>query len=107
MTAPAATAPTLHAIGGAETRAAPVPARHSPRAEARTDLLRLFARIRGVEAPRADLLEALTRAAGADDSYDGPVLADSNAICEFLDETYPDPALFPGDAASRAEVRRP
>ncbi|ETW13458.1 ATP-binding/permease fusion ABC transporter [Roseivivax marinus] len=75
MTAPAATAPTLHAIGGAETRAAPVRARHSSRAEARADLLRLFARLRGVEGPGADLLEALTRAAGANDSYDGPVLA--------------------------------
>lgn len=36
----------------------------------------------------------------------GPTLADSNAICEYLDETFPDPALFPGDAAARAEVRR-
>jgi glutathione S-transferase len=36
----------------------------------------------------------------------GPTLADSNAICEYLDEIFPDPALCPGDAAARAEVRR-
>ena len=36
----------------------------------------------------------------------GPTLVDSSAICEYLDEIFPEPALFPGDAASRAEVRR-
>ena len=37
---------------------------------------------------------------------DGGVLADSRAICEYLEEVYPEPALLPGDAAERAEVRR-
>jgi glutathione S-transferase len=34
------------------------------------------------------------------------VLADSTAICEWPEETHPDPALLPGDAAARAEIRR-
>lgn len=33
-------------------------------------------------------------------------LADSNAICEFLEECYPDPALLPDAADAKAEVRR-
>lgn len=39
---------------------------------------------------------------------DGLVLADSGAICEYLEETHPEPALLPprGEAAARAEVRR-
>jgi glutathione S-transferase len=37
---------------------------------------------------------------------DGTVLADSAAICEFLDETYPDPPLLAGTAGERAEIRR-
>ena len=36
----------------------------------------------------------------------GPTVIDSNAICEYLDETHPEPPLYPGDAAARAEVRR-
>lgn len=34
------------------------------------------------------------------------VLADSNVICEYLEEVYPDPPLIGGDAFARAEVRR-
>lgn len=34
------------------------------------------------------------------------VLADSNAICEYLEEAYPDPPLLGGDAFTRAEIRR-
>ncbi len=37
---------------------------------------------------------------------DGHVLADSRAICEYLDEVYPDPPLFGGDPLIRAEARR-
>ena len=37
---------------------------------------------------------------------DGFVLSDSGAICEYLEEIAPDPALIPGTAAERAEVRR-
>ena len=33
-------------------------------------------------------------------------LADSSAICEYLEEVYPDPPLFGGDAVARAEIRR-
>jgi glutathione S-transferase len=33
-------------------------------------------------------------------------LSDSAAICEWLEETHPEPALLPGDPAARAEVRR-
>lgn len=34
------------------------------------------------------------------------ILADSSAICEYLEETHPTPALMPSSAAGRAEVRR-
>ena len=37
---------------------------------------------------------------------DSAPIADSRAICEYLDEVYPEPALIGGDAATRAEVRR-
>lgn len=34
------------------------------------------------------------------------MMADSTAICEYLEEAYPTPALLPRDAESRYEVRR-
>ena len=37
---------------------------------------------------------------------DGQVLADSQAICEYLDETYPDRPLLGSAPAERAEARR-
>ncbi len=37
---------------------------------------------------------------------DGAVVAPSQAIAEYLEEVEPDPALLPGGAAARAEVRR-
>ncbi|MEE8332715.1 MAG: glutathione S-transferase family protein [Alphaproteobacteria bacterium] len=37
---------------------------------------------------------------------DGAVIADSGAICEYLEEIAPDPPLLPGAASNRAEVRR-
>lgn len=37
---------------------------------------------------------------------DGLVLAESNAIFEYLEEVYPTPALLPADPAGRAEARR-
>lgn len=37
---------------------------------------------------------------------DGLILAESTAICEYLEETHPDPALMPKTASERAEVRR-
>ena len=37
---------------------------------------------------------------------DGRMMAESAAICEYLEETRPDPALMPGDAEGRYEVRR-
>lgn len=36
---------------------------------------------------------------------DGAVLTQSLAICEYLDEVYPDPALLPSDPVARARVR--
>jgi glutathione S-transferase len=33
-------------------------------------------------------------------------LVDSNAICEYLEDVYPDPPLIGGDAFARAEIRR-
>ncbi|GKW50904.1 maleylacetoacetate isomerase [Halomonas sp. NCCP-2165] len=36
---------------------------------------------------------------------DGARLTQSLAICEYLDERYPEPALLPADAAGRARVR--
>ncbi|MEM9756542.1 MAG: glutathione S-transferase family protein [Pseudomonadota bacterium] len=37
---------------------------------------------------------------------DNTTLSDSGAICEYLEETVPEPALLPRDARARAEVRR-
>ena len=37
---------------------------------------------------------------------DGAALSDATAICEFLDEVYPDPPLLGRTPAGRAEVRR-
>ena len=37
---------------------------------------------------------------------DGAVIADSNAICEYLEEVYPERPLLGEDARQRAEVRR-
>lgn len=37
---------------------------------------------------------------------DGLTLSESAAICEYLDEVYPTPALMPRDPRERAEVRR-
>ncbi len=33
-------------------------------------------------------------------------LADSNVICEYLEDAYPDPPLIGGDSVTRAEIRR-
>jgi maleylacetoacetate isomerase len=35
----------------------------------------------------------------------GQVLTQSLAICEYLEETYPEPALLPADPVTRAQVR--
>ena len=37
---------------------------------------------------------------------DGKMMAESTAICEYLDEKYPEPPLMPKDADARYEVRR-
>lgn len=37
---------------------------------------------------------------------DGTAICDSATICEFLEETAPEPKLLPGEASARAEVRR-
>ncbi len=36
---------------------------------------------------------------------DGRVIAETTAICEYLEETHPEPALIGVDAADRAETR--
>lgn len=36
---------------------------------------------------------------------DGAVLTQSLAICEYLDEVWPEPSLLPGDAVRRAYIR--
>lgn len=38
--------------------------------------------------------------------YDGRMLSESQAICEFLDEVHPEPPLMPRDPAGRYEARR-
>src|SRR3546814_6491114 len=38
--------------------------------------------------------------------HDGHVLAESQAICEYLDEVYPNKLLIGFDPATRAETRR-
>ncbi len=37
---------------------------------------------------------------------DGKMMAESAAICEYLEEKYPEPSLMPRDADARFEVRR-
>ncbi|MBU2944895.1 glutathione S-transferase family protein [Shimia thalassica] len=37
---------------------------------------------------------------------DGKMMAESGAICEYLEEMYPDPSLMPKDIDGRYEVRR-
>lgn len=37
---------------------------------------------------------------------DGQTLAESSAICEYIEEKYPEPPLLPKDAVQRHEVRR-
>ncbi len=37
---------------------------------------------------------------------DGKMMAESSAICEYLEEKYPEPALMPRDPDGRYEVRR-
>ncbi|MEM8693571.1 MAG: glutathione S-transferase family protein [Pseudomonadota bacterium] len=37
---------------------------------------------------------------------DGIMMAESTAICEYIEETRPEPALMPKEAADRLEVRR-
>ena len=37
---------------------------------------------------------------------DGKMLSESTAICEYIEETRPDPALMPSDPEGRFEVRR-
>jgi len=37
--------------------------------------------------------------------HDGKILTQSLAICEYLDELYPEPALLPGNALDRAHIR--
>lgn len=37
---------------------------------------------------------------------DGLTLSESGAICEYIEEVYPTPALMPSDPRDRAEVRR-
>jgi len=38
--------------------------------------------------------------------FDGQTMAESAAICEYLEEAYPEPALMPQSAQARYEVRR-
>ena len=37
---------------------------------------------------------------------DGSVIADSSAICEYLEEVWPDPPVLAGSPTERAEIRR-
>ena len=37
---------------------------------------------------------------------DGIMMAESAAICEYIEETRPEPSLLPSDAIQRLEVRR-
>jgi glutathione S-transferase len=37
---------------------------------------------------------------------EGEILSDGTAICEYLEEAYPDTCLIPGTALERAEIRR-
>ncbi|WP_209425953.1 glutathione S-transferase family protein [Pararhodobacter sp. SW119] len=38
--------------------------------------------------------------------YDGRTLTESQAICEFIEETHPEPPLMPTEPLARCEVRR-
>ncbi len=41
-----------------------------------------------------------------DEAHGGAIVCDSNAICEYLEETRPERPLLPKDPVARAEVRR-
>ena len=76
--------------------------RHSDRAEARCDLIRVLAGLRGIEARRQDVLEALSRHEGADGSIGaGALVAGLEAAglqAEAQKAVRPAPALWPAIA---------
>ncbi|GGG71715.1 ABC transporter ATP-binding protein/permease [Salipiger pallidus] len=76
--------------------------RHSVRAEARCDLIRVLAGLRGTEARRQDVLEALSRHEGADGSIGaGALVAGLEAAglqAEAQKAVRPAPALWPAIA---------
>jgi ATP-binding cassette subfamily C protein LapB len=83
--------PTAKATGAA--RRAP---RHSARAAARADLIRVLAGRLGVEAKLSDIVEALSQNAGTNDSYDTRALAaGARAAGLLVTEEAPD-SLVPG-----------
>ncbi|MHA6326132.1 ATP-binding cassette domain-containing protein [Roseivivax sp. CAU 1753] len=59
----------------------------SPKASARADLIRLYARQRGVEAARADILDALMRSAGQSDRFDADTMKSGLEAAGLLTET--------------------
>ena len=79
--------------------------------------IRLFCREKGIDLPSTELsllrgehksVDALARNPRGQVPYleldDGRVLAETVAICRYLDELYPDPPLFGSDAWQRAET---
>ncbi|MGP6088517.1 ATP-binding cassette domain-containing protein [Antarctobacter jejuensis] len=75
------------------TRRAP---RHSERARARADLIRVLAGRLGVEARQTDVLEALSQNAGAGDSYDAASLCAGLEAAGLLSSVDTPDSLVPG-----------
>ncbi|MBN7785956.1 ATP-binding cassette domain-containing protein [Ponticoccus gilvus] len=89
---------------GAALRMVPVPAkgvaqapRHSDRARSRAALIRVLAGRLGVEARSPDVLEALTRNAGPNDSFDGDALKAGAEAAGLLARVQDVPSLEAAD----------
>ncbi len=70
--------------------------RHGARAKARADLVHALASRLGVDARRADILDALTRAGGADDSFDAAALQTAAEAAGLVASVETPDSLVPG-----------
>ena len=75
----------------------------------------LFAKIKGIDLPQAELPGGRPSAPEYREftpigkipslEVDGKCIPESETICEYLEDTYPEPSGLPGDAFGRAQSR--